>query len=258
MFDLRVPSPLSHPATQVRTDVGELVLPADDQVLLPYMQRAGTWEPSEGELLRSLLTPRTRFLDVGANVGYFSIFASKACYEGSVDAVEPDPRNFEFLKMNLWVNGAHHVKSWPVALGDRRGLVRLLFDKGNSGNTRVTHALGASAHVAALITADELFDGRLFDVVKIDVQGFEADVVLGMRRMICRAKHLAMVVEFFPRAIVERDAKPAEVLRTYRELGLDRVVSVAGRLARMEDDEILTVCAEAGRDGFVNLLLKKP
>ena len=49
-----------------------------DQVMRPFMQKAGSWEPEEGPLLHSILRPGERFLDIGANVGYFSVLLAKA------------------------------------------------------------------------------------------------------------------------------------------------------------------------------------
>lgn len=252
----KLPRSITFPARRVDTDVGALVLPSDDQVLLPYMVRTGTWEPGEGRLLRSLLEPKSRFLDVGANVGYFSCMAAKACPLGSIDAVEPDPRNSDCLELNLWTH-APHARQHRCALGPRRDVVALSFDHANSGNTRVSETSApAGAHVP-MVPADELFHDRVFDVVKIDVQGYEDQVLLGMRRVIRRSPDIRVVLEFYPSAIRERGEHPAEVLRTYRLLGLDRVVCIEDRLERLEDDQVLALCAAAGREGFVNLLLTK-
>lgn len=252
---VRPPEPYTGRAVRVASDVGDLWMAADDRVMLPYLRSAGTWEPAEGELLASLLRPGSRFLDVGANVGYFSAFVARRCPRGTIDAVEPDVRNLSLLRLNLWTL-APHATIWPVALGGARSVVSLLLDEANWGNTRVRTDQPAAAQLAAMVPGDELFAGRTFDVIKIDVQGFESDVLLGLRQTLRGSHNVCLVVEFFPGAIEERGMRPLEVLSIYRGLGLDRVVSLRGQLERLSDEETLALCRAAGKNGFVNLLLR--
>jgi FkbM family methyltransferase len=239
----------------VRTDAGELWFPDDDKVMLPYIQSTGTWEPTEGALLRPLLRPDTRFLDVGANVGYFSAFVARECPHGTIDAVEPDARNVALLRMNMWQH-APHARIHPVALGNTRAVAALRLDAVNYGNTRIGGD-SAATQLAALIPGDELFAGRVFDVVKIDVQGYELEVMQGLQRTLRASERVAVVVEFFPEAIKDRGLRPLDVLAQYRGMGFERVACVAGKLARLDDDAVLAVCRDAGADGFVNLLLRR-
>jgi len=251
-----VPPSVAIDSVRVETDVGELWLPADDKVILPYMESTGVWEPSEGRILRGLLVPGARFLDVGANIGYFSALAAQCTKGGAIDAVEPEPRSVSLLRLNLWAH-APHATIWPLALGRARGVVTLNIETGNPGNTRVEEDRIEGTRLAALSSGDELFEGREFDVIKIDVQGYETDVVRGMAGIIQRTRKLAMIVEFFPASLVDRDQVPLEVLAYYRALGFERMADVGGKLLRLDDDELISVCASAGKNGFVNLLLRK-
>jgi FkbM family methyltransferase len=251
-----IPPPTVVNAVRVETDVGELWLPADDRVILPYMRSAGTWEPSEANLLRSLLGPRSRFLDVGANVGYFSALAAKCSPDGSIDAVEPEPRSVSLLRFNLWTL-APHARIWPVGLGVRRGVVGLRVETGNPGNTMVDDGGTGATRLAALVRGDELFAGQRFDVIKVDVQGYEIDVIQGLEDTLRASRKVCVLVEFFPDSMRERGLSPIEALRIYRSMGFDRVVDVAGKLLRLDDEEILGLCHRSGKDGFVNLLLRK-
>lgn len=251
-----MPPPVIIDSVRVETDVGDLWLPADDKVILPYLKTARVWEPSEGKMLRRLLTPGSRFLDVGANVGYFSALAAQCTQGGAIDSVEPEPRSVSLLRLNLWLH-APNATVWPLGLGTVRSVVTLNVEPGNPGNTRVEEKATEGSRLAGLVSGDEIFEGREFDVVKIDVQGYETDVVQGLAKTIHRCRKLAMIVEFFPSSMVERDQVPLEVLSYYRSLGFDRLADVGGNLIRLDDDELLSVCASAGKNGFVNLLLQK-
>jgi FkbM family methyltransferase len=202
------------------------------------------------------MKPDTRFLDVGANVGYFSVLAAKRCPQGTVDAVEPHATLVAFLRMNLWLH-ARHASIWPVALGDSDGVVPLDSEPHNYGDTRVAGKKDSGGLLAAMARGDELFEGRSFDVIKVDVQGFEREVLEGMRDLIQRARHLVIVAEFMPRAIQQRGLHPLEVLAGYRRLGLRPVTCIEDRLEAMDDRETLSLCLRSGPEGFVNLLLHK-
>jgi len=239
---------------RLATHLGYLWLPADDEVMRPYIENSGAWEPSEERLLVSLMKPDTRFLDVGANVGYFSALAAHCCPRGSLDAVEPDPRNLALLRMNLWEH-APHAKIWPVALGDAHTTVGLAVHEANFGDTRLAQGKAAATYVAALVRAEEIFPDRKFDLVKIDVQGFEAEVLLGMRGSLKRWSPVAFAVEFYPRAVRDRGMEPLDVLKIYRDLGLDQVANVEDKLLRLDDQELLGICESGGPEGYLNLVL---
>jgi FkbM family methyltransferase len=229
-----------------------------DEVMRPFIRARGTWEPEEGRLLRTLMRPGCRFLDVGANVGYFTLLAAQAVPDAVIDAVEPQPDNVAALRMNLWANQVH-ATVWPVALDARTGTVGLTTAETNLGDTRsveidvgreVVHGL-----VAPAARADDLFAGRSFDVVKIDVQGFELEVLLGMRRVVADSPGIRLVVEYWPSALRERGLQPLAVLGHYREMGFDVCCQVNDRLDRLSDADIVSLCDGAGPTGQVNLLL---
>ncbi len=70
-------------------------------------------EADEGEWLRGMLAPGQRVVDVGANVGYFTVLMSRLVGpRGSVVAVEPDRDNLRLLRLNLWLNRCHNVTDW--------------------------------------------------------------------------------------------------------------------------------------------------
>src|SRR5579872_3312796 len=120
----------------VQTDAGEFWMSATDEVMRPYMQRRRAWEESERDLLGRLLHPGSRFLDVGANVGYFSVFAAKAAPGVQVDSVEPHPEIVPMLRMNLWANQVQ-ASVWPVALDSKRSVLPIASAPMNPGDSRV-------------------------------------------------------------------------------------------------------------------------
>ena len=69
----------------------------------PWIEHYGVWEPIEASFIRGRLKPGMTLLDIGANVGYFSILGARAVGpSGTVVAIEPEPANYALLCANIW------------------------------------------------------------------------------------------------------------------------------------------------------------
>ncbi len=242
---------------EVASDAGPIWLRADDGVMLPYLRNNGTWEPAEGKILRSLVTPDSVFVDVGANVGYFSRLIATTCQPARVLAFEPHPALVGILRLNVW-GVPRPVEVYPLALGRGTGTVTITSAEHNIGDTRVAeHPTGIATRVAAMAAMDDLVTGRV-DVVKIDVQGFETDVVGGMVRIIRDNPGIVIVSEFWPEAIRARGLAPRAVLDQYRAQGLDIRLLQNASVVETDIEGVMRFCASAGPTGQANLILAGP
>ncbi len=129
----------------------------------------------------------------------------------------------------------------------------------NPGDSRVGTRTSNDRYdlVVPVIPADELFPRRSFDVVKIDVQGFEPEVILGMERIVRQSPAIVLVAEFWPTALVERGLDPSEVLDRYRQLNFRIAVNDDGGTGTCTADEVIEHCRSAGPDGQVNLIMQR-
>jgi len=142
------------------------------------------FDPDERALLARRLSGDFVFLDVGASVGGYALFA--AAHGGGrarILAVEPLPDIFERLVYNIGQNAFHNVKAVSCALADRDGEITLFVNAGNRGETSV-RVVSADARAAQLrvpaktllsLLAEEGYE-RL-DAIKLDIEGAE-DLVL--------------------------------------------------------------------------------
>ena len=252
-----VPAPYAGPElTCVDSDAGPLWLRSDDGVMLPYLASRGTWESDEGAVLRRLVTPGTVFVDVGANVGYFSRLLATVARPSRVIAFEPHPELAAVLALNVW-GLTPAVEVMPLALGSANGTVVVQSAQHNPGDTRVDATLSRASMLAAMGRMDDLVQGRV-DVVKIDVQGFESDVIQGMQRILRDNPQISVVAEFWPGALRDRGLSPMTVLRQYEALGLSVAVLRGATPTVMPLDDVLRFCQGAGPDGQANLLLTGP
>lgn len=257
---LQVPPPLRDggPFELIETDFGPFWMQTSDEVMRPYLMRRKRWGDAPAELLRRILQPGTRYLDVGANIGYFSVFVHLLAKDIQIDAVEPQPILYSLLQNNLWANGAR-ARTHNVALGDQRRLLPMSSAPMNPADSRlgVHEPDGRYDLVVPVIQADELFTRRTFDVVKISVQGFEPDVILGMQRIIRDSPAIVLVVDFRPSLLIDRGLDPREVLNRYRQMGLHIAVNDDGGTGTCTAEGVIDHCRSAGSEGQVNLILRR-
>jgi FkbM family methyltransferase len=178
-----------------------------------------------------------------------------------VDAVEPDPTNCQVLRFNLWVNQVQGTV-WPVALDDRERSLHLSDNEHNLGDLRTAHVedrdpLAAPKWVVPAASGDDLFAGKSFDLVKIDTQGWEFEILLGLDGTLRRSTGARIIAEFHPGILRDRGREPLEILARYREMGYDVRAVVHGEPSDLADTEILQVCRSGGSEGQVNLLLSR-
>jgi len=246
------------PFEEIDTAIGPLWMLSSDEVMRPYLFRHRAWEESEAELLATLIKPGARFLDVGANIGYFSLFAARTADGVAIDAVEPHPVLNTLLRANLWANRVQ-ARVWDTALGSDRRLLPLESAPMNAGDTRVTGTVREKSYslVVPVAPADELFRGRSFDVVKIDVQGWEPEVVAGMERIVRESPGIVLVVEFWPTGLRDRGLDPHEVLDRYRAFGYELAVQDDVGIGHCAVEDVVDECDSAGKNGQVNLVLRR-
>lgn len=189
----------------------------------------GIYEWEVGKTLRNLLSEGDVFVDVGANIGYFSAVAADLVGSGRVIAFEPVPKYLKRLR-ELSINNPHHnIEVYPFALGPEKGNATIDVTSGSNlgWNTMVPgfmnpDAVGERVDVE-VATLDELWLELGLDharVVKIDVEGFELNVLRGMRRTITAEKIDFVVCEVAPAAYQFLPDTLEDFFALTREMGM--------------------------------------
>jgi FkbM family methyltransferase len=177
---------------------------ARDIYLSPQLAKDGLWEPWQTHLILHLVSSGQTAVDVGANIGYYSLILSRLVGpRGRVLAFEPEPSNFELLRRNIYLNRLDNVIAEPKAVAHRsfranlylsdrnRGDHRLFDDAGGGRSFCPVDAIPLDAHPA-------LADGPVH-FVKVDTQGMEPGVLDGMAGVIgANREVLSLLIEFSP------------------------------------------------------------
>lgn len=168
------------------------------------------------------LRPDDLYLDIGANIGYFAIYAAKTtgCY---TFCFEPSPRELKRLHRNISLNGAGHVVVFPFGLAAEEKEVGLkLWDASNPGHNHVVRTGEEGAVVTKVFRLDQAITAdlaRRVRLVKIDVEGYEMEVLRGMESLMGSFGDAEFVVEIFPEMLRKAGTEPGEIYTFFERHG---------------------------------------
>ena len=154
----------------------KMYLDPTDKVITPTILVIGNWEPAETAWFLRIVKPGDTIVDVGANVGYYTIIGSRLVGDkGKVYAFEPEPAKFELLEKNVRLNGLTNVVLERKALSNRKGTLKLFIADKNKGDHRIYQPEGESRPSVDVeaVRLDEYFKDhkRRIDVLKIGHPG---------------------------------------------------------------------------------------
>jgi FkbM family methyltransferase len=179
-----------------------------------------THEPCASELLSQSLKPGMTFIDIGSNLGYYSLLANRIVGRtGRVVAIEPMPQNADLSRHNFLLNGAANIVCRQIAISDHNGFLPLHVSAKSNWHSLnpvpwpTRELLVPACTLDSLVT--ELSLSRV-DFIRMDLEGYETTVLNGVVGTI--AKHSPrLLVELHPH-IVGSDAM-REYLARLAELG---------------------------------------
>lgn len=176
----------------------------------------GVYEPAEVALVRSQVKHGDTVLDIGANIGYYSlIFAELVGDTGKVYAFEPDPSNFALLCQNIELNDYDNIEPIQKAVSNHNSLLNLHLCEDNYGMHRIYDSICCTEHVEVeAIRLDDFFadfNGTI-DFIKMDIEGAEYVALQGMQQLLIRHREVKLLMEFSPAALFEFGINPQHLL----------------------------------------------
>ncbi|QIK36799.1 FkbM family methyltransferase [Caldichromatium japonicum] len=179
-------------------DLAMYIVPGD--IISDALAASGLWEPELTQRLLAQAQEGGLLVEVGANLGYFSLLWAQAHPANRVIALEPAPRNIELFRASIACNGlSGRVSLLPVAAGPRLALMP--FDLGPEvqtgwGGVVWDEARALSPTQVVVVPLDELLaEIPQIAVLKIDVEGFDTLVLEGCRRLLSERRILTLYYE---------------------------------------------------------------
>ena len=228
-----------------------LLCPTDDLSLTPELALTGTHERLSSSFLERRLRPGMTFVDVGANVGFFTILAaSRVGPGGRVFAYECDPELIPFLRRNVemnWFEDRVRLIAKAAHRDDEERLFQVPRDQKMLGSlTRFDGSEAVAGELQEFQVSCERLDVGLaevpyIDLLKIDVEGGEAAVLDGASGLLDDGKIGVIAMEYRESAL--REELREEMEKQLTSLAQDRGATfhVPGDPRRIPLDEVLTV-----------------
>jgi FkbM family methyltransferase len=206
--------------------------------------RDRAWERHIRDLLAFHLPERGVFVDVGANIGYHTLYIARSLPSARVLAFEPNPFVRAQLARNAELSNGDNIQIFGCALGAARGVTPFFAQASsdyNRGRSSLQRNQDLGRDVGAIDvechTLDELVgDGRV-DVIKLDTQGTELAVLAGARQTIARCRPL-IVLEFEAEYQTEPQAAYRALMRELGGYSLWRIHQKRAEISRFDPRDI--------------------
>jgi FkbM family methyltransferase len=205
---------------------------ARDVSIAPHLIMDGAFEEYTDAVLRSIVRPGMHILEIGANVGVFTLLmAHRTGTNGSVLSFECDPDLAQIVRDNLEINGLANIGTVDErAVSDHIGTMRFFSAVHHRGNGTLIEGLEQIPRMNAerreievqSTTIDEILKerNRSFDLVKIDAEGAETAILRGGSTLFAdRGKPLRVIIEFAPAFISSAGDDPATYLDRFESYG---------------------------------------
>jgi len=200
-----------------------MFLPTRWRVMGEYIFTLREYYEPELAYLEEVLSPGKVFFDVGANIGIYTLVASRIVGQtGRVVAFEPSIQSFPGLQRNVALNSLTNVIAFRAALSDKRGTARLYHAPDPVANSVCGDpAWGADAEEITVETLDCMFEQACVqhvDVIKIDAEGAEELVLRGAKKILAEMRPV-VIFEVNPDACVRFGLSPNGVRELLASLG---------------------------------------
>lgn len=199
----------------------------DDPVIARDFAMTGNYEQPIIEWVSSFVDPTKIVLDIGAHVGTYSLYLAPRC--AGVHSFECSPKTFNYLCANIALRGLDsRITPHRTALGNRIGkttyYVRSPVDGGGNGCKHLGDTNCETIEVP--ITTLDSFDLTNIGLIKLDVEGFEKEVLEGARETLRRNGNPRILFESWNESKVPR--LRTEVFECIRSLGYTNITSIRG------------------------------
>jgi FkbM family methyltransferase len=182
-------------------------------------------EKEQTKFWNNFIQPGMIVLDIGANIGYYSLMAAKRTGKtGKVYAFEPVNNTFRLLVENIRINGFTNISAHKIAFSDTSGKTEIF--TADSKNTGMS-SFSEHVHFSGIKESVDMIEGDAFiaslnplkiDLVKIDVEGAELKVLKGMIQSIIKFRPL-ILMEINELLLRNNKTSPAEIYLAFQNIG---------------------------------------
>jgi FkbM family methyltransferase len=178
----------------------------------------GVSEPDLFRVYNEFLKPGMTVVDAGANIGLHSLFFSRRVGEsGKIYAFEPSKKIFSRLMAHIENNQVTNIEGLCLALGAKHGSAEVVDNEKDTSRTFLKSSLpdGCEMHNAIVETLDAFANSKQLqriDFLKIDVEGYESEILAGARDLMTRQAIKVIQVELDERSLDRAGSQKSDVV----------------------------------------------
>jgi FkbM family methyltransferase len=175
----------------------------------------GTREKLEAEILKKELKEGMSVLDIGANIGYYTLMEALVVKDkGKVYAFEPESKNFELLNKNVKENNYFNiVRTYPFAVSDKNSIAKLYLSEQSNLHTMIDpRILGRESFTSNFLNVksvkidDFLKNEPPIDFIRMDIEGYECMAIDGMVELLGKTiRHIKLLIEVHPHSYNDKE-----------------------------------------------------
>lgn len=207
-----------------------------------HILKHGEYDAELCRLVKGFLPPNAVCIDIGANIGFWTIFLVSECKAAKVFSIEPELSNLNLFRQNIDLNSSTaKVELFANAVGDMPGQLSLFLSDDNAGDHQMYDSNEGRKQIKVDVKrVDDLIGERKIDFIKMDVQGFEPYVVGGMLGVLERNQDIILLTEFWPSGIKKAGSDSQAMLDRLSERGFQFFFAApnSNALTRLQAGEI--------------------
>ncbi len=175
-----------------------------------YLQRKR--EIYSTEFLKKFIDENEIIIEIGANIGHYTIIESSVLKEGKIYAIEPIPKNMELLKKNVILNNIKNIKLFPIAIGEENNSSKMYFYKKSnlSGFKSIVGEDLLEEVEVDIINLDTFIESYMEEYptfIRMDVEGYEYNLFKGATKLLESGKPLKIKMEIHPNNMTKQQLK---------------------------------------------------
>lgn len=249
-----------------------MYLNVNDQGLSRDLLACGIREPTQTELMRNLIKSGMTIVDIGANLGYYTLMEASIVGEtGKIYAIEPIRQNYEILKKNVRKNNyGDIVEIYQYAVSDNCGIGKIAVTKESNyctmflsegelsevGKKQLEISMDEIIDVETITLDEFLVNRRQPDLIRMDVEGYEGVIIKGMSSTLRNAKSgLWLFIEIHPCYFQDRYGMTAGIIQDLAKAGIHVRYIISSEESKFvnfsEDNVVATICSESSPGVFL-------
>jgi len=213
----------------VLIDSNKLLLPTDDFGVSSHIIYGCSWEPWETRLIQELMEPEQTWIEIGANVGYYTINMGNILRQGGqLYSFEASPYLYNLLLHSISMNGLDDVVSLSNRAVWKTSNEKISFvdsDKKYVGGSHIAYGeQDKGSVVVSTITLDKAIkDHSSIDFLKMDVEGAECNILKGASSILENSPNLSIIMEWNSMLQKKAGSNPEECLNYLSSYNLDKM-----------------------------------